>query len=169
MESLLLMVLSVICSVPALWMPPPLTTERLPVIVLLVQLSLAFQVLAHCRLDAAATQQQVSALRLTLASWRAVVAVALPVWLGAAAVFVFIALHVPLFMAMLWLHFHHRPRVRDISRMVLAVFLVVHAGLHLRLSGHPLYSFDSPLSMALIYGGGVAGLLYSVVAMRHWR
>ena len=81
----------------------------------------------------------------------------------------FIALHVPLFMAMLWLHFHHRPRVRDISRMVLAVFLVVHAGLHLRLSGHPLYSFDSPLSMALIYGGGVAGLLYSVVAMRHWR
>ena len=76
------------------------------------------------------------------------------------AALAFVALHVPLFALLVWLTHHALPRVRERSRLALMVFLVIHVGLHLRLSAHPLYSFDSPLSMSLIFGAGLCGLAY---------
>ncbi len=72
----------------------------------------------------------------------------------------FIALHVPLCMALMLLAGHPRPRVRHASRRWLAGFALVHAGLHYRLQEHPLYLFDSLLSQGLIYGCAGAGLGY---------
>ena len=72
----------------------------------------------------------------------------------------FIWLHVPLFAIIAWLTHHGAPRVQIWSRASFSAFLVVHAILHFRLSASPLYTFDSPLSIALIYGGAIAGLGY---------
>ena len=79
---------------------------------------------------------------------------------------VFIGLHVPLFGLIIWLTHHPMPRVQVLSRIALAAFLIVHAGLHFRLSDHPLYTFDSMLSQTLIYGGAVCGVLYLVMRGR---
>lgn len=76
------------------------------------------------------------------------------------AALAFVALHVPAFTLLVWLTHHSLPRVRETSRLALMVFLVIHVGLHLRLSAHPLYSFHSPLSMGLIFGAGLCGLAY---------
>ena len=81
----------------------------------------------------------------------------------------FIALHVPLFAGLVWLTHHPQPRWRESSRLVLMGFLVVHVGLHLRLSGDALYSFHSPLSKALIFGGGLCGALYFLALLRASR
>lgn len=72
----------------------------------------------------------------------------------------FVLLHVPLLALLLWLTFHPQARIRDGSRLALSGFLVVHVGLHLSLQAHPAYSFFSPLSLGLIYGGGLLGLGY---------
>lgn len=78
----------------------------------------------------------------------------------------FTLLHVPLFAALLWLLFHPRPRVQSGARSVFMAFLVVHAGLHAALSGHPLYGFSGWDSNLLIFGAGVTGLAYLVA---EWR
>ncbi|WP_052378525.1 DUF6713 family protein [Polycyclovorans algicola] len=70
--------------------------------------------------------------------------------------------HVPLFVALLWLLFHPQFAVRIWSRRVFMAFLVVHAGLHARLSGHVDYGFAGWDSNLLIFGAGVAGLVYLV-------
>lgn len=75
---------------------------------------------------------------------------------------VFIWLHVPLFGLIAWLTHHGESGVRLWSRGVLSIFLIVHAGLHFRLSTSPLYTFDSALSVVLIYGAALAGLTYLV-------
>lgn len=72
----------------------------------------------------------------------------------------FVLLHVPLLALLLWLTFHPQARIREGSRLALSGFLVVHVGLHLASQGHPAYSFFSPLSLSLIYGGGWLGLGY---------
>ncbi|MES2884737.1 MAG: DUF6713 family protein [Pseudomonadota bacterium] len=82
---------------------------------------------------------------------------------------IFVALHVPLFAALVWLTHHPQPRWHESSRLVLMGFLIVHVGLHLRLSGHALYTFHSPLSKALIFGGGVCGALYLLALLRERR
>jgi hypothetical protein len=76
----------------------------------------------------------------------------------------FVALHVPLMAGILWLTTHESESVRGRSRLAMSMFLVVHAGLHQRLSNHPAYTFTSPLSLALIYGGGLLGLAYVILA-----
>jgi hypothetical protein len=76
----------------------------------------------------------------------------------------FVALHVPLMAGILWLTTHESESVRGRSRLAMSMFLVVHAGLHQRLSNHPAYTFISPLSLALIYGGGLLGLAYVILA-----
>jgi len=81
----------------------------------------------------------------------------------------FIAVHVPLFALLVWLTHHRQPRWRDGSRLALMGFLIIHVGLHLRLSGHALYTFHSPLSKTLIFGGGICGLLYLLaIARQRW-
>lgn len=77
----------------------------------------------------------------------------------------FIALHVPLFAIILWLVHHPRANVISVSRLALCAFTVLHAGLHYRLSDHPLYTFHSPLSRALIYGAALAGLCYCLLIL----
>lgn len=79
---------------------------------------------------------------------------------------VFIALHVPLFAGLVWLTHRPQPQWREASRRVLMAFLIIHVGLHLRLSGHALYTFHSPLSQALIFGGGLCGALYLLTLLR---
>lgn len=81
----------------------------------------------------------------------------------------FVALHVPLFAVLVWITHHPSPRWREASRVALMAFLVVHVGLHWRLSDHALYSFHSPLSWALILGGGLCGLIYLALLLRESR
>ena len=72
----------------------------------------------------------------------------------------FVLLHIPLVAGLLWLTNHEVPEIKRWSRIAIAAFLAIHAALHKRLDHHPLYSFDSALSVGLIYGGGLLGLLY---------
>lgn len=81
----------------------------------------------------------------------------------------FVALHLPLFAALIWITQHPRALWRDSARFALMAFLIVHVGLHWRLSGHALYTFHSPLSWALILGGGLCGLAYLALALRERR
>jgi len=80
--------------------------------------------------------------------------------------FWFVLLHVPLFAGLLCLLTHEAWRVRQLTRLSLAVFAVIHAGLHYRLSAEPLYTFTSPLSLALIYGAAALAILFLLLS-RH--
>ncbi len=68
---------------------------------------------------------------------------------------VFVLIHVPLLVLLVWLGWHPRLAVREWSRLAMAAFMVVHAGLHWRLSESPLYTFHSPTSVFLIFGSVV--------------
>ncbi len=71
----------------------------------------------------------------------------------------FILLHVPLFAVLLWLISASDPSLRHYSTLGLDAFMVVHAGLHWRLSAHPKYEFHEAYSRSLIYGTALlAGL-----------
>ena len=72
----------------------------------------------------------------------------------------FVIAHVPLFAIVIGLVASLNPDRRALSRRILALFLVVHVLLHLALSGHQHYEFDSFLSLALIFGSGVCGAIY---------
>jgi hypothetical protein len=78
---------------------------------------------------------------------------------------VFVWLHVPLFSLIVWLTHYSRELVKVLSRNAFAAFLIFHAGLHFRLSDHPLYTFDTVLSQTLIYGGAVCGAVYLVMML----
>jgi len=82
-----------------------------------------------------------------------------------AAAKVFVVIHIPLIAGLLWLTNHPDVRVRQGSRLATALFLVVHAGLHKRLEHLPAYTFDSSLSLGLIYGGALLGLLYLIAVI----
>lgn len=75
----------------------------------------------------------------------------------------FIALHVPLFAGLVWTA-TSTAAAAPAARLGVALFAVVHAGLHYRLRRAPEYLFHSPLSIALIAGAAVCGALYVVVA-----
>ena len=73
---------------------------------------------------------------------------------------VFVALHVPIFALVLgWLTSHMPERVTK-AQFWIALFLVVHAVLHLVFSGHPDYTFDGMLSNILIFGAALCGAVY---------
>jgi hypothetical protein len=76
----------------------------------------------------------------------------------ASSAFVFI--HVPLFAIIFGLVFNEKLNIREWSRVVFSIFLIIHAGLHKLLVNHPLYTFHSPLSQGLIFGGGLIGSIY---------
>lgn len=75
----------------------------------------------------------------------------------------FVGLHVPLFALLIALAWSDRTPIREHSRLLLAGFTVIHAGLHHALRHHPLYNFDSVLSQVLIIGCGLLGLTYVLV------
>ena len=84
----------------------------------------------------------------------------------------FVMLHVPIVAALLWLLQHPITVIQQRSRLALSTFLVIHASLHWRLRHHPLSTFDSPLSITLIYGAGLLGLISIMATIqmpRHMR
>jgi len=74
----------------------------------------------------------------------------------------FVVAHIPIFAVVIACIASLNPKTRSIARDVASGFLIVHAVLHLAFSGHLAYEFGSLLSMMLIYGAGVCGLLYFV-------
>jgi hypothetical protein len=72
----------------------------------------------------------------------------------------FVALHVPVFWALWMLIYHAQTKIQHASRIGLALFCIVHCGLHLRLHSDPLSTFTSPLSWSLIVGCALAGTAY---------
>jgi len=82
-----------------------------------------------------------------------------------AAAKVFIVIHIPLIAGLLWLTNHSDVRICQGSRLATALFLMVHAGLHKRLEHLLAYTFDSSLSLGLIYGGALLGLLYLIAVI----
>jgi hypothetical protein len=72
----------------------------------------------------------------------------------------FVALHVPLFWALIALTQHANAHVQRASRTGLAVFCIIHALLHWRLASDPLSTFSSPLSWSLILGAAALGVVY---------
>ena len=74
----------------------------------------------------------------------------------------FVVLHVPLFTIIFWLGFNGNPKVREWTRIIFSLFLIIHAGLHKALENHPLYTFNSLISKCLIFGAGLIGLLYLI-------
>ncbi|MGD1912535.1 MAG: DUF6713 family protein [Rivularia sp. (in: cyanobacteria)] len=81
----------------------------------------------------------------------------------------FVVLHVPLIAALLWLTNNELKPIKNWSRIGLAAFLVIHSGLHKLLEDSPNYTFNSTLSLGLIYGGGLIGLLYLILVFVSWR
>lgn len=75
----------------------------------------------------------------------------------------FVIAHVPLLTVIFGLVFNEKPHIKEWSRIAFTLFLIVHAGLHKSLESHPLYTFNSPMSQGLIYGGGIVGLMYLVI------
>jgi hypothetical protein len=73
---------------------------------------------------------------------------------------VFLLAHIPLFAVLIALVASSNPRIRRNSRLFIGAFLVLHAPLHTLFVNHPEYSFTSPVSAILIYGGAVLGALY---------
>ena len=78
----------------------------------------------------------------------------------------FVALHVPLFFAILWLSHFPREAVRHATRIFVAAFLVVHAVLHFSLAGNPLYEFEGTLSRVLIVSAATFGVAYLFLQVR---
>ncbi len=78
----------------------------------------------------------------------------------------FVSLHVPLFFGILWLSQHSNAQVRRLTRMIVAAFLCVHAGLHLMLWSTPESEFHGALSAILIASAGILGL---VSLLMQWR
>ena len=78
----------------------------------------------------------------------------------------FLALHVPLFFAILLLSHHANRAVRETSRTVVAGFLVLHAVLHFSLSSTAGYGFNGALSRTLVFSAGGFGLAYLLIKRR---
>ena len=87
-------------------------------------------------------------------------------WLSdGAGQFVFLVAHVPIFALTIAFVASLNPSIRSVSRLVAAVFLVVHAILHQLFSASADYEFDSTLSSVLIFGAGLCGVVYLFLDM----
>lgn len=82
---------------------------------------------------------------------------------------VFVALHVPLVVVLIWLFTHPSKIVRWRSQLALDAFLCAHALVHWLMSGDAEYTFHSPLSKAMIFGGGAVGLVHGLLMLRSSR
>ena len=80
----------------------------------------------------------------------------------------FVVIHIPLIAAQLWLTNNQSEVIKNWSRIALATFLIIHSGLHKLLEDSPNYTFNSTLSLGLIYGGGLLGLLYLIWVSVFW-
>ncbi|BAY84889.1 hypothetical protein NIES267_43870 [Calothrix parasitica NIES-267] len=80
----------------------------------------------------------------------------------------FVVIHVPLIAVLLWLTNNEYKIIKNWSRIVLAAFLVIHSGLHKLLENNPNYTFNSTLSLWLIYGAALLGLFYLILVFVSW-
>lgn len=76
----------------------------------------------------------------------------------------FVALHVPLVAGLAWTVTDSRPAA-SAARVVVALFAVVHGGLHYRLRRDPAYAFHSVLSVTLIAGAAACGAAYVLAVL----
>lgn len=74
---------------------------------------------------------------------------------------VFVLLHVPLFLLILWLNYHPSENVRYWFQLSMDVFFIVHLGLHRLFRRHAEYEFNSIFSKSIIF-------LNAVVGLAHW-
>ena len=72
----------------------------------------------------------------------------------------FIWLHVPIFALLLW---GGDGQASNRVRIGLAVFAIVHVGLHWFFRKHPAYEFNNPGSWAMILLPGFAGAVYLIL------
>ena len=72
----------------------------------------------------------------------------------------FVLLHIPLLAVAFWLMTHPVTGIRNLGRSAIAALLIIHAGLHLLLSGHELYEFEGAVAQITIYGASLAGTAY---------
>jgi uncharacterized protein DUF6713 len=79
---------------------------------------------------------------------------------------VFVALHVPLFAVVVALLASPNARTRDVSRVGVTGFIVIHGVLHVLSMGDPAYEFSSFMSNTLIFGGAALGAVYLVLELR---
>lgn len=87
----------------------------------------------------------------------------------ATAMAIFVAAHVPLFAILIALVASSNPRIRTISRIGIAAFLLVHGLLHASKAGQPNYEFTSLLSNLLIFGSAALGTAYLALEARDRR
>lgn len=69
---------------------------------------------------------------------------------------VFTAIHVPLYVALLWALFPGGAINRPVA-IGFDVFCAIHVLLHRLFRNHPRYQFNNPFSWSLIIGAGIAG------------
>ncbi|MGK7924120.1 MAG: DUF6713 family protein [Spirulina sp.] len=81
---------------------------------------------------------------------------------------IFIAIHFPIYFLFFWLGNAQNWRVRDGFRLLIALFSIVHAGLHFRLSDRANYEFHGLLSNSLIYSAAIFGLAYLLLGLYRW-
>ena len=72
----------------------------------------------------------------------------------------FVAIHVPLFWALIALTHHASGHVQRTSRIGVAAFCIIHALLHLHLASDPMSTFSLALSWSLILGAAALGAAY---------
>ena len=76
---------------------------------------------------------------------------------------VFVIAHVPIFAVLVAMVASTNERTRNLSRLAISGFLVLHGVAHLLYMDHPDYEFSSVLSQSLIFGGAVFGTIYLVL------
>lgn len=77
----------------------------------------------------------------------------------------FVLVHVPLFAVLLWLAAYPGAGVRYWTMLGLDLFMIVHAWLHWRLSGHARYEFNTPHSRLIIYGTAALAAAHLLVLL----
>ncbi len=80
---------------------------------------------------------------------------------------VFVALHLPLFAALVWALFLASPAIQRPSRRGLALFMMGHVVLHATLEVPGISSFPELLSRLFIFGAGLVGA--GLLAIEWWR
>jgi hypothetical protein len=72
----------------------------------------------------------------------------------------FVIAHVPIFAVVIAYVASLNLKTRSMARGIASAFLIAHAVLHFAFSGQSAYQFGSLLSLILIYGAALCGLLY---------
>lgn len=77
----------------------------------------------------------------------------------------FVLLHIPLIALILWLSHHRNATLQSAFRLLLAVFAIVHALIHLGLEGTASYPFEGWLADSLIFGAAAFGAAYCALLL----